>query len=180
MLNLIYGVLLACIILPLHLLMIAIAWVLAPVLPLAAIDRDSLPSWLSWFQTPDAPLDGDTGFIIKHSATSRYLQRVIWLMRNPAYGFSWTVLACKVGAGVPIDVWGNLNANDDPYLAGWSFSRIRGTHYWQVRFFIKTIPGKCLKARFGWKMKHDALHLGRTSGQPYKYTFTFNPFKKRR
>lgn len=174
-------IILPFVLLPLHLCMIAITYILAPFLPLFAMRRDTLPRWLSWFQTPDAPLDGDSGF--QYVATWvkwRYARRVMWLWRNPAYGFSWSVLAAHAPQGVPIDSWGDLTSNDDPYKAGWSFTRIRGTHYWQVRFFIKTISGKCLKARLGWKMKYDALYGGVTSGKPYKFTFTCNPFKARR
>ena len=77
-------------------------------------------------------------------------------------------------------LWVQLSSNDDPYRAGWSFTRVRGTHYWQIRGFIKTVPGRCLKARFGWKMKYDALVWGEVVNAPYKFTFTFNPFKERR
>lgn len=179
--RLICGVILAFILLPLHLCMIALCYVLSPILPAFAMGRDTLPRWLSWFQTPDAPLDGDSGF--QRVATWvkwRYARRVMWIIRNPAYGFSWSVLAARVESGIPIDTWGDLSSNDDPYRAGWSFTRIRGTHYWQVRVFIKTVPGKCLKARLGWKMKGDAYEFGETRRAPYKFTFTFNPFKERR
>lgn len=181
MLKLIVGALLALVLLPIHLSMIALCYVLAPVLPLAAIGRERLPWWLSWFQTPDAPLDGDSGF--QRVATWvkwRYARRVMWLWRNPAYGFSWSVLSANPDAGTEIISYGDLNSKDDPYKAGWSFTYVKGTHYWQVRAFIKTIPGKCLKARFGWKMRYDAFMFGKVVNAPYKFTFTFNPFKARR
>ena len=181
MLRILFGIVLSLFLLPIHLMMIGICYFLAPILPLFALNRDTLPQYLSWFQTPDAPLDGDSGF--QRVATwikPKYLRRVMWLWRNPAYGFSWSVLAANPAKGKKILHIGDLRSNDDPYKAGWSFSWIEGTHYWQVRAFVKTIPGKCIKSRFGWKMKYDALHYGRTTNTPYKFTFTFNPFKSRR
>lgn len=181
MLKLIFGILLAFLLLPIHLLMIGICYILAPILPLFALNRDTLPSYLSWFQTPDAPLDGDSGF--QRVATwvkPRYLRRIMWLWRNPAYGFSWSVLAARPEQGTEIVVIGDIESDDNPYKAGWSFTWVKGTHYWQVRAFIKTIPNKCLKSRFGWKMRYDALTQQKVAGSPYKFTFTFNPFKARR
>jgi hypothetical protein len=105
---------------------------------------------------------------------------MLWLIRNPAYGFSWSVLACHIEQGETIVVKGDLDSNDDPYKAGWSFTYIKGTHYYQIRAFIKTLPGKCLKFRLGWKMRYDAKTYGYTKNTPYKYTFTSNPFKKKR
>lgn len=175
------GVILAFILLPIHLGMIAVAWVLSPVLPLAALNRDTLPRWLAWFQTPDAPLDGDSGFQgVAPWVKWRYVRRMMWIIRNPAYGFSWSVLAARPSQGTTIRTAGNLSSNDDPYQPGWSFTWIPGTHYWQVRGFIKTVPGRCLKARFGWKMKYDAYVWGEVQNVPYKFTFTLNPFKARR
>ena len=176
-----WGIVLAMILLPVHLFMLALAWVLSPILPAFAIGRDTLPRWLSWFQTPDAPLDGDSGFqYVKPWVKSKYWRRSMWIRRNPAYGFSWSVLAARPNNGAVIRHFGNLHSNDDPYLPGWSFTWIPGTHYWQIRAFIKTIPGRCLKSRFGWKMKYDAETYGKVMNAPYKYTLTFNPFKARR
>lgn len=181
MIKLFYGILLSLLLLPIHLSVIAVAWPLSPILPLFALRRDTLPKWLSWFQTPDAPLDGDTGFLIKHKDTNKYLRRVIWLIRNPAYGFSWTVLSAKVDAGTPITYKGDLRSGDDPFKTGYTFMYIKGTPYYQVRFTLPTIKGKCLKARLGWKMFGD-IKWGTpvVKNSPYKYTYTFNPFKKRR
>ena len=175
------GVILALILLPIHVCTITLCYLLSPLLPLTAIGKDTLPKWLSWFQTPDAPLDGDSGFQrVAPWIKWKYARRVMWLVRNPAYGFSWSVLAARPNKGTEIVTYGNLNANDDPYKAGWSFTWVKGTPYFHIRGFIKTVPGKCLKARFGWKMKYDALMFGRVVNSPYKFNFTFNPFKARR
>ncbi len=49
--------------LPLNLLVAFIALCLAPFLPAFATSENVLPKWLSWFQTPDASLDGDSGWM---------------------------------------------------------------------------------------------------------------------
>src|SRR5699024_5871215 len=53
--------------------------------------REFLVPWLMWAQTHDAPLDEwryesySDGSRFKHN---KYLARVFWLWRNPAYGLS--------------------------------------------------------------------------------------------
>jgi hypothetical protein len=80
--------------------------------------QGNLPTWLRWFQTHDFPLDeiwrpstpaelwridglfignfrtftGKTPPDFRASAWLRYLARVFWLWRNPAYGFRAQVL----------------------------------------------------------------------------------------
>lgn len=85
---------------PLNLIVLLVACILAPLLPLFASNDGWLPKWLSWFQTPDASLDGDSGWrnTSKHPCVNklpRYLRQVLWLWRNPSYGFNWTVLATR-------------------------------------------------------------------------------------
>ena len=45
-----------------------------------------LPTWLHWFQTWDNSLWGDDGFKVKHSPC--WLSKILWLWRNPFYGFA--------------------------------------------------------------------------------------------
>ncbi|QAX96192.1 hypothetical protein [Vibrio phage vB_VmeM-Yong XC32] len=171
------------VLLPFHWLVTLLCYILAPVLPLTAIGKETLPKWLSWFQTPDAPLDGDLGFRLEHEAkgTHPYLQRVYWLWRNPAYGFSWGLLAYQSIKGMKIHTLGDIKAKDDPYKAGWSISWTEDKKAFQVRAFVPTIPGKCLKFRFGWKLRWLVNDCnGIANGSKRKFVFTCNPFKSRR
>ena len=43
------------------LVMSIVGRLLAPVLPIFCDEQGWLPSWLSWFQTPDNSCDGDAG-----------------------------------------------------------------------------------------------------------------------
>lgn len=141
------------------------AWVVAPVLPLFALDKMSLPKWLSWFDTPDNPLDGDEGFITLHapfkgnvSGIKRYVNRVCWLWRNPAYGFSYNVLGANLKT-LPVVIAGNdrvsdsrdLETNRKTGLSG--FVLVRSDPYFEFYFVrqYKNLP-HCFRLRLGWKL----------------------------
>lgn len=180
-LKLAQGVLLALIYLPLDLLVTAIGWLLAPVLPLFASDDGWLPRWLWWFQTPDNTIDGDHAFNTpsKHpyiTKMPRHWRRVFWLIRNPAYGFSWTVLATSPLPGNPYRFAGDLMAKDRAGQFGWCFSWIEGTHYFHLKVYQKTLLGKCLKFRIGWNLAQSLMNKT-YPGKVIKYCFTCNPFK---
>lgn len=85
-----------------------VAMIIAPILPLFAsrvegpIDNSNgvaieprLPNWLYWFSTnKDNSLYGDAGWRRDHCPKyNTYFGMVKWLWRNPAAGFSWSVLS---------------------------------------------------------------------------------------
>jgi hypothetical protein len=157
--------------LPLHLFMGLLCWLLSPVLPLFAIGRDTLPDWLSWFQTPDAPLDGDSGFakLYPPEKWPRYVRRVLWLIRNPAYGFAWSVLAYTPKT---LDYFwlGSLTPATRHGL-GWFFIWQPDGHFeYSVR--AMSLPGRLFYFRFGWKI--IGLATGGNTGAQ-KMVFTLNP-----
>lgn len=160
--------------LPLHLLMGLVCWVLSPILPLFAIGRETLPKWLSWFQTPDAPLDGDSGFAVLYPPDKwpRYVRRVLWLIRNPAYGFAWTVLAYQPESGRY--TWRGSLPDGKPEGFGWYLMWQPDGHF---QFFMRypSIFGKHFYFRFGWKIIGLATHGGDNYLERKKYVFTINP-----
>ena len=163
------------VLLPLHFLMIILCYILSPILPLFAIGKETLPSWLSWFQTPDAPLSGDEGFQhLYPSIKSTYLRRILWLQRNPAYGFAWSVLAAEVKPETLVFSVGKVLAKEGDWGAAYIWTE--DNKYFQVRVFCPTVFGKCLKFRIGWKLKTLAV-LGHGTDSKSKYVFTCNPFK---
>lgn len=134
--------------LPVSLLVTLLAYLLAPVLPLFAISRDRemwLPKWLWWFQTPDNSLWGDEGHRHRHPIAiyanygvptlgyKAYWPQVIWLWRNPAYGFEWDgPLAAKVDSTMKLVLIGNPNIkNRTNAIAGWYFCRVGP--YWNFK-----------------------------------------------
>ena len=87
---------------------------IAPLLPAFAHMRDGpinngngtgigprLPNWLYWFDTSyDNSLWGDGGWREQHCPNywGVYLGMILWLWRNPACGFCWSVLAHTIAA----------------------------------------------------------------------------------
>lgn len=145
--------------------MTLIAYLLAPVLPLFAIGRDSLPRWLAWFDTPDNTLDGDAGYMIWHAPFTgmqtgwrRHINRAVWLMRNPAYGFSYRVLGARIEA-LPQVVSGDPYVSDSRNL---TIGRQRGlSGHVLLRsgrcfefYLVRQYGGseRCFRLRLGWKM----------------------------
>lgn len=146
---------------PASLVFTIIAMLLAPVLPTFASKDGWLPAWLSVFQTPDNPLDGDSGFINEHApfkgvqvGWKQYINRIFWLWRNPAYGadISWFGARLKKGDVVFYD--GNLNTSDQGqpgYFLGMC------GNYWDLYYVLKYgNSGYCLRFRAGWKLQRYA------------------------
>lgn len=157
---------------PAHIFMMSLCWVLSPILPLFAVGMPTLPRWLSWFQTPDAPLDGDSGFAILYPPTeySTFWRRSKWLRRNPAYGFAWSVLA-YAPSSLEYRWFGSLTPNNRHEL-GWFFMLQPDGHF-QYSYRHKSLFGKIFYFRFGWKIIGLATG-GHTSKQ--KYVLTLTPF----
>lgn len=140
--------------LPLSLLMLLLAYVLAPLLALCASRAGWLPGWLSWFQTPDNTLDGDAGWKLDHwqwryrlpQWLGEYVGRVGWLWRNPAYGFDLDVLGFAAAPGAVRKVWGDQTTNSNKsYLA--LATNPDGKRAWQV--FVRW---RRLRINLGWKL----------------------------
>lgn len=177
--KLIYGAFLALLYFPINIVVTLVAYVLSPILPLFANSEGWLPNWLYWFQTPDASIDGDTGWksTKKHPTVNklpRYVRRVLWLIRNPSYGFNSTVLATS-----PLQEgfvsYGNLKISDKG-VWGVNFAYVKNTPYFVLRVYYPTLFGKCLKFRIGWNLA-TALDSNQYVGERIKYCFTCNPFK---
>lgn len=158
--------------LPLHFLMMVVCWILSPLLPLFVNEEGYLPRYLSWFQTDDNPMTGEGQF----DHLPRYWQIVRWAMRNPAYGFAWNVLAANIPEDEIFKVYGDIYAKENPFKSGWTFI-ITKEGYFCFRLFLPTFKGKCLKARYGWKLRGRAINYPSHTTR-CKYVITFNPFKK--
>lgn len=144
-----------------------LAMLLAPVLPMFAELRDGpvdnangqgvaprLPTWLSWFDTSkDNSLWGDEGWRIKHCPAywNTYLGMVLWLWRNPACGFCWSVLAFDVKPDefFHLSHSGNyLEVDKGSGHYGWYFIRSSGGAF-SLRW-CKKVGRKVLSFEAGW------------------------------
>lgn len=110
-----------------------------------------LPLWLSWFDTPDNSLWGDTGWQTIHCKDkwNTYWGMALWLFRNSSVGFSRTVLAKKIFRQ-------DVKYSGDPYVS--STNSIYGTFkatdnkgHWQYK---KVFPllNKNIGLNFGWQI----------------------------
>ena len=155
---------------------------LAPVLPFFADESGWLPSWLSWFQTPDNSLDGDRGHRErwpKDGAFWTYVRRVAWLLRNCAYGFNIDVIGFKHQEGDVKEVIGDEAVGDKTGVSGmcrWKVFRDGKLVCFQL-YFVKhyQIFGhwKCVRVGCGWKIWSEP-GPGRIYGQHWVY---FHPIK---
>lgn len=152
--------------LPANAIVTLLAYTLAPILPLFANDKGYLPNWLWWFQTPDNPLDGDADYARSHAPYKAegprkfyqiYINRVIWLYRNPSYGFDWTVLAFKpqpLGTRLVLNR-GKKPIGGDLKSTGWYYIKVAnpdGKTAWQLFIVHHWNKTHGAKINLGWKL----------------------------
>jgi hypothetical protein len=173
---------------PLMLVVTALTFPLAFVLPLFAKVSDGminngtdfglgprLPSWLSWFQTPDNSLDGDEGWRTEHwqwrfklpAALAKYAGQVGWLWRNPGYGVG--VVCFDSAVPVTATYSGNAAVNDSPGVEGHCLIRAGGL--FQLVWVKRISAGKCIYCNLGWNIKG----LINEPRNQYTATFAFSP-----
>lgn len=99
--------------------------ILTPLVVLFADFDGWLPAWLWWFQTPDNPIDGDSGwqtenrwFLTQDTLWKMWLNRIGWLYRNPTYGFAISVLGAQALAGDVLVTSGDPLTGNHPMHAG--------------------------------------------------------------
>lgn len=169
-----------------HLVFLAISYPAALFLPAFAGADAHLPKWLSWFDQPDDDLDGDNGWKTEHRwfkdslkvdhGWRRYINRVRWLWRNPAYNWGIEVMGFIVSANSTRETTGNAKVSDRPLSQGFYFTVIRpnsklklagwfyyGVWQWCGRF--------CLSIKLGYKLWQNV-----GSGYKCQFVVSVNPF----
>jgi len=102
---------------PCHWIATGLSFIIVPFIVPFASESGWLPASLYWFQTLDNSLDGDSGWKNEHrpyldipyenlSKWQRYVSRVLWLYRNPVYGFEKTILNAEIDPGSIATVYG--------------------------------------------------------------------------
>ena len=153
-------------------------YLLNPILPIFADSDGNLPSWLRWFQTYDSTLDGQEPRFIESTSWLRtdgvaknaictYILRVMWLYRNNAYGFAYSILGGKAPFRT-LSEEGTNPSDRSPAIEG-SYLRIfedaEGVQYFQYKFVKQRNATQCYEASIGWK----------PSGQ---FVVRWTPFRK--
>ena len=143
-----------------------LTWLLAPLLALCVTEidgREWLIKPLRWFQTFDAPLDEwRCGTYYKNcnwlkwdftKPTHRYLARVFWLYRNPAYGFAQYPLGINAGRLLSVTYhgkWDNGSNNRE-------FTRWENAFNFRAQWFF--YGKRYLRINIGWKAHHGFSRL---------------------
>jgi hypothetical protein len=167
---------------PISLILTLLAVILAPILPLFAIQQDGwldnhstwgigprLPTWLNWFMTPDNSLDGDATFQQINGLS--YLSKVKWLWRNPAYSFALRYFIPNNAATFNGD---NLIKDNDNAREGWLLVRSNGLFQFVL---VWHIPGtsRCVYINLGWNIRALVDDNVDPKPNPYQATFVFSP-----
>lgn len=144
--------------------------------PLFVDEKGNLPNWLKWFQSFDASLnEGWQGGYLDPSwgasPFKRFLARVYWLYRNPAYGFDYGPLGLSFDA----KEWRVIRYIDTPKLVLFVAVGSGFNVYYHGRFGM---------AKLGWKAWNRWDGNGWNTPNWQHYTrlplcFTLTPFKRR-
>jgi len=169
------------ILVPISLLLTLLAVILAPVLPLFAVQKlwwcdnhnyqavgPVLPSCLNWFMTPDNTLDGDATFQVKNGIS--YWAKVKWLWRNPAYSFALRYIAAPYTTKVAGDP--TIKDNDNA-KAGWCLVHANGLFQ-----FVLVAPigfSRCFLCNLGWNIRGVVDVNVQPKPTEWQATFVFSP-----
>lgn len=135
---------------------------LAPIVALFASEEGWLPSYLSWFQTPDTSLDGDGGYQALHrpfkvetKSYHRWWNRTRWMYRNSMYGFAIDVLGIKT---LPSDLYvcdGSERISNRPLQNGlvrrylYRDGKLIAFQWYYIKAWSDT---RCIRINLGWKL----------------------------
>jgi hypothetical protein len=142
------------------------AFPLGPII--ALLPEDQARRRFAWFVTPDNPLTGDAGHVERWKGWPTYIQKLAWLWRNRAYGFSVNVLRAKSNG--PVAVRGDPAVSNRPLKEGLVI-RTTPEGYFQLYYIKRTMEKRCLRVNLGWKLWNEPGHP--MFGQ---YVASINPF----
>lgn len=123
-------------------------------------------TWGWMWGTYDNPPQGDEGYVRKRApfpglitGWQGYVNRVMWMIRNPCYGFArWTAL--NYSANTVQQLIGKDGISDKDKVPGWYFVRVRDLTSWRVVGFefygvFPYCVTRDLRIRLGWKILTD-------------------------
>ena len=164
---------------PISLLLTLIAVILAPILPLFAVQKlwwcdnhsyqavgPVLP--FNWFQTPDNTLNGDATFQSLNGIS--YWAKVKWLWRNPAYSFALRYLNAPYTTSVSGDP--TIKDNDNA-KAGWCLVHANGL--FQFTLVAPIGFSRCVYINLGLNVRGLVDVNVNPKPQEWQATFVFSP-----
>lgn len=163
------------------LLTVPIASIVVPLFYRAQANNLDLYTWGGQYGTFDNPPQGDQGFISKHAIFPNivtgwrgYTNRVLWMIRNPLYGFNKS-MGITYNSTDTLTIHGDPNISDKYKLAGWMFATLRDEGRLKAFEWYSVTPWsdrRNLRIRIGWKIKTNKM-LERGWA---RHVVTFNPF----
>lgn len=100
-----------------------------------------------------ALLDENTPWTFKEEV-QRYLCRVLWLMRNPGYGFAFWIFG-KEGKIENMKILFNQDpGGDHEFTFAWDTSKNILVRPWTCRFYQKILPKFFITGYIGWKIPY--------------------------
>lgn len=169
------------ILVPISLLLTLIAVILAPILPIFAVQKlwwcdnhsyqavgPVLPTWLNWFMTPDNTLNGDSTF--QNINGISYWSKVKWLWRNPAYSFALKYIQAPYTTSVAGDP--TIKDNDNA-KAGWCLVHANGL--FQFTLVAPIGFSRCIYVNLGWNVRGLVDVNVNPKPQEWQATFVFSP-----
>lgn len=159
---------------------------LLPTVPLVApiLSLFTQPDQKNWgwvYGTYDNPPQGDRGYVAKRAPFPNhltgfkgYINRVMWMIRNPLYGYNkWAGVKWDGGSVI---LSGNPNISDKYKISGWMWAtyvdkkgRRKAFEFYAVLPYSST---RNLRIRLGYKIKSDKFpEMGFAP-----LVFTINPF----
>jgi hypothetical protein len=164
---------------PISLILTLLAVILAPLLPLFAVQKlwwcdnhsyqavgPVLP--FNWFQTPDNTLNGDATFQSFNGIS--YWAKVKWLWRNPAYSFALRYLNTPYATSVAGDP--TIKDNDNA-KAGWCLVHANGL--FQFTLVAPIGFSRCVYVNLGWNVRGLVDVNVNPKPQEWQATFVFSP-----
>lgn len=121
-------------------------------------------SWGWLWGTYDNPPQGDQGFVRKRApfpgyttGWRGYLNRCMWMIRNPLYGFARKA-AVDYSPSLTVTHKGREDISDKYKRPGWYLAKLHDGKKLVAFEFYCVLPwgfGRCLRARLGWKIMTD-------------------------
>ena len=138
--------------------------------------REYLKPFWKWTTTHDAPVDAgrvDGYFKVSDNSWGRYVSRVKWIFRNPAYQVSHWLGYDQTGVDTTKGLYKDpLWDSGVPNKAFWKVKNSKGQVgflYQQQWYYYKNY---CVEMQFGWKLYR------RDPDKKCMIAFRFSPFKK--
>lgn len=121
-------------------------------------------TWGWLYGTWDNPPQGDQGFVRQRAlflgvttGFKGYLNRVMWMLRNPLYGFA-KLSSTPYDPEHKLTYVGNPDVSDKYKNAGFYFAKLHDNKKLIAFEFYCVYPwafGRCLRVRIGWKLMTD-------------------------